>query len=179
MGAGVAPLRLVGALTLRSAQSPALTRDETGRLCVFIGRGKSVGQNIQLLSPLIKDMVTTGAQELASALRRAGFSEEDEASEVEQRAPVEAIGVCLDTSASMRSTSVFGDEAGLSDEEDDGDLLDDFSWAKKRDDDDSDDEVISIGDSSDERDGDSDVDSDVDRIGRGRGRRRRRRRRRR
>ena len=48
------------------------------------------------------------------SLKQAGFDvskvDGGEASEVEQRRPVEAIVVCLDTSASMSSTNVFDDD---------------------------------------------------------------------
>jgi len=87
-------LGMTGALDLRNATPPRLTRDPEGRLCVFVGRGKDAERSITLMSPLLHNPLTVDPQELATQHAVAGVIA-DGTEESEQRSPLEAIAVCL------------------------------------------------------------------------------------
>jgi len=114
-------MRLISALALNKAPKPSLTRDEQGDVVVYTGRGKDVGSSTTIYCPLYRTEKTVNPQTLAKKLDKLGGSDEIGAEElefVENREPMEAIMVCLDTSSSMQDAAGFTDELPDPDDDD-------------------------------------------------------------
>ena len=142
-------LHVVKPLGLRNAGTPSLTRDERGKVCILVGRGKDVGRSINLLSPLKPDVFSVDAQELATAhsqLRgtdaevgaggvdgpgstgEVGEVYEEQDDELDDRQVEEAIVVCLDISESMTSTWTQGGADVVEDTREDWEI--EFLWSQ-------------------------------------------------
>lgn len=87
-------LKITPPLALRNAAAPVLTKDDKGKICVYVGPEPcSVGTAV-LYNPYTKQSKSVRPDDLAKTLGQAGEA-------VDNREVTEAIMVCLDTSGSM------------------------------------------------------------------------------
>ena len=104
--------KLVAPLSLTHSPGSVLTRDETGMVVVYSGRGKDATVNTTLFCPLKLCERNVNPQTIVEALSKLQTSDpslqlEEASAFVDDRLPVEAILVCVDTSYSMNEAADF------------------------------------------------------------------------
>jgi len=113
-------LRMIAPLSLNRAPKPSLTRDKTGKLVVYTGRGKDVDVSTTIYCPLTNSEDSVNPQRLAQDLEKLGSTAGEAGAEVEfadDREPREGILVVLDTSSSMSNPAGFTDAKADEDED--------------------------------------------------------------
>ena len=123
-----AVLRLVPTLSLAQAGSgPCLTRQPQGLVAVYVGKDPCGAQGINLFEPLKGKEEHYDVQQLARRVAAAVGAQGDDGF-VEERDPLEAIVVCLDTSMSMNNSSGFVEDGAEDDDDEPEDLRSCMRW---------------------------------------------------